>query len=215
MPESNGRLATAPVDDGPDLLLASRSPRRRELLHQIGVRFETVRVLMPEQPLDDESPEHYVGRVALGKAQAGWETYGEKRGLPVLGADTAVIVTDAAGRPEILGKPRDRADGLRMLMSLSGRSHEVLTGVAVLRGERRLTAMSRTEVRFRQLRRGEAEAYWETGEPHDKAGGYAAQGYAAAFIEHLAGSYTGVVGLPLCETEQLLAAFDIPLFGVD
>lgn len=183
--------------------LASRSPRRRELLGQIGIAFSTVAVHVDETRRPGEPPADYASRLALEKARAGWQQSGSEA-VPALGADTAVVVDD-----EILGKPRDRAEGLAMLARLSGRTHQVMTGVAVVRGDREMRAMSITDVRFRLLSAGECAAYWETGEPADKAGAYAIQGLAATFVSHLAGSYSGVVGLPLYETAELLSAFGI------
>ena len=187
------------------LYLASSSPRRRELLSQIGVSFRTVSPDIPEQQLPGESPEAYVRRLALEKAAAG---LGLVDGPAiVIGSDTSVVLDD-----EILGKPRDRADGLAMLARLSGRSHRVMTAVALVdsRGNKQ-SRLSISDVNFRILSVAECESYWETGEPADKAGGYAIQGRAAVFIEHLSGSYSGVMGLPLFETAELLQAFGIPI----
>lgn len=183
--------------------LASRSPRRRELLGQIGIAFTTVVVHVDETRRPGEPPADYVVRLALEKARAGWRQ-ARSEAVPALGADTAVVVDD-----EILGKPRDRAEGLAMLARLSGRTHKVMTGVAVVLGDREMQAVSITDVRFRPLRPGECAAYWKTGEPVDKAGAYAIQGFAATFVSHLAGSYSGVVGLPLYETAELLSPFGI------
>jgi septum formation protein len=191
-----------------NLLLASQSPRRQELLRQIGVRFAVLPVNVPEVPAAGESPATYVQRLALAKAKAGSELRSE---VPVLGADTVVV---HQGR--ILEKPRDREHGLAMLMSLAGDTHSVLTGVAVcVPGGQRVQVVA-TEVRFRAITREEAECYWETGEPTDKAGGYGIQGLGAVFVAHLAGSYSNVVGLPLTETQALLAQFDVPVWcGAD
>ncbi|MCC6074719.1 Maf family protein [Pseudomonas sp. GCM10022188] len=199
------------------LHLASASPRRRELLQQIGVPHRLVSAPIDESVLPGEAPAAYVERLARAKAAAGLAALGGSaaaaaHGAPcgssepcVLGADTAVVLD---GR--ILGKPADRADGLAMLAALSGRSHEVLTAVAVCDGDRCAARVVSSRVHFRTLSAAEREAYWATGEPQDKAGGYAIQGLAAIFVEHLAGSYSAVVGLPLAETAELLGGFGIP-----
>ena len=189
-----------------DIYLASASPRRRELLAQIGVRFCLLNVTVSETRRDHESPQRYVRRVALDKARAGLELVppGEQR--PVLGADTVVVVDD-----EVLGKPRDRKEALGMLRRLSGREHQVLSGVALI-GDREHSLLNTSHVTFRKLDEAECARYWQTGECHDKAGGYAIQGYAAAFIRELRGSYSGVMGLPLYETAQLLQQVGVGLF---
>jgi septum formation protein len=183
--------------------LASASPRRRELLRQIGVSFQVLGVSVDETPGAHEDPFGYVSRLALAKAEAGIRHNAEAGAAerPVLAADTAVIV----GR-EILGKPRDREDGLRMLALLSGRGHEVLTAVALASGGHRACRVSRSEVIFRAVAPAEASDYWDSGEPADKAGGYAIQGFGAVFVEQLRGSFSGVMGLPLFETADLLRA---------
>lgn len=189
--------------------LASRSPRRRELLRQIGVGFEhlPLRERLPRGPdvdesvLPGESPEVYVRRVSLAKANTGWSRLVE-RGLvklPVLAADTTVCLGDT-----IYGKPTDTADAARILAELSGTVHKVLTAVT-LRFELNMeTALSVSTVRFRALSEDDIRRYVDTGEPMDKAGAYGIQGLAAVFIEELQGSYTGVMGLPLYETAELL-----------
>jgi septum formation protein len=177
--------------------LASRSPRRRELLAQLGLRPAVISADVDETPRADEDPQQFVARVALAKAKAGRQT--APLPLPVLGADTAVVCD---GR--ILGKPANADDALAMLRLLSGREHQVLTGVALL-GARQQTAVSDTRVRFRPIGAEEAAAYWASGEPRDKAGAYAIQGLGALFVERINGSYSGVVGLPLFETARLLA----------
>ncbi|MCE4053796.1 Maf family protein [Pseudomonas sp. Au-Pse12] len=190
------------------LYLASGSPRRRELLTQIGVPFTAISADIDETPLADESPAAYVERLARGKAAAGRGliTSSESQAPAcVLGADTAVVLD---GR--ILGKPLDQADALAMLMALSGREHEVLTAIAVLDGERCESRVVRSLVRFRPISPEEAALYWASGEPCDKAGGYAIQGLAAVFVAGLNGSYSAVVGLPVCETAELLGHFGIP-----
>lgn len=185
------------------IILASQSPRRAELLRQVGVDFEIRAADVDEQVRSGESPAAYVRRVALAKAEA---VRSRSRSLPVLAADTAVVVD---GR--ILGKPADRADALAMLARLSGRSHQVLSGVALL-GDASDYRLSTSRVYFREVIPGEAAAYWATGEPVDKAGAYAVQGLAAAFIERIEGSYSGIMGLPLFETLEMLR--DAGLRGV-
>lgn len=179
------------------LYLASRSPRRRDLLAQLGLPHELTSADVDERPLPGEAPSDFVMRIALAKARAGQQS--APTPLPVLGADTAVVCD---GR--ILGKPADADEALAMLRLLSGREHQVLTGIALL-GARQQTAFSATLVRFRPIGAAEAAAYWASGEPSDKAGAYAIQGLGALFVEHLSGSYSGVVGLPLFETARLLA----------
>ncbi|SDZ41451.1 nucleoside triphosphate pyrophosphatase [Pseudomonas sp. NFIX28] len=188
------------------LYLASGSPRRRELLTQIGVPFTAIGADIDETPLPDESPAAYVERLARGKAAAGYGLIAEGRfAACVLGADTAVVLD---GR--ILGKPLDQADAQSMLMALSGREHEVLTAIAVLDGQRCESRLVRSLVRFRPISADEAARYWASGEPQDKAGGYGIQGLAAVFVAGLNGSYSAVVGLPVCETAELLGHFGIP-----
>jgi septum formation protein len=177
--------------------LASASPRRSELLRQIGVPFTVRPAAIAEDPHAGEPPERYVVRLAAAKAEAIWTAAADAR--PVLGADTAVVLDD-----EVLGKPRDAAEAGTMLERLSGRTHRVLTGVAVRYAGGLETRLSESEVRFRATTAAERLAYCATGEPFDKAGGYGIQGHAAVFIEELTGSYSGVVGLPLNETAALL-----------
>jgi septum formation protein len=197
------------------IYLASRSPRRRELLAQIGVKFELL--LFREGPRQDadtdeavrpgEQPEDYVRRVAGAKAEAAWQRVVMRRGLrrmPVLAADTTVAL---AG--EILAKPVDRADAERMLRLLAGTRHRVLTAVAVGVEQRFEVAVSESFVTFGALDDARIQAYAQSAEPHDKAGGYAIQGRAAAFVERIEGSYTGVMGLPLYETANLLRLFGV------
>ncbi len=182
-----------------EIYLASLSPRRRELLHQIGVAHESVRVEVDETPRPGEAPAEYVLRLALAKADAGLDaTRDRSRRLPLLAADTAVVVDG-----DILGKPEDEAQALAMMRRLSGRSHKVLTGVALIDAERN-SRLSISRVSFRPVSDDEAKAYWQTGEPADKAGGYAIQGCGAVFISRLEGSFSGVMGLPLFETAELL-----------
>lgn len=181
----------------PDIVLASSSPRRRELLAQLGVRFSLVSTDIDETPLAGEAATDYVQRLALQKARAGLAR--SNSDLPVLGADT-VVVADG----EILGKPADFAQFERTMQLLSGRCHQVMTAIALVNSVRQLQQLVCTEVCFRRLNAAEISAYWHSGEPQDKAGGYGIQGLAAKFVQRINGSYTAVVGLPLCETEQLL-----------
>jgi septum formation protein len=194
--EQRGRSA----DEKPLVVLASASPRRRELLWQIGVPHRVATPGIDEARRAGESPEECVRRLALAKARAV-----QAKGLPVLGADTEVVLDD-----DMLGKPRDRASALAMLQRLSGRSHRVLTAVALVAGERHELMLSDSEVEFRALSDAECERYWASGEPRDKAGGYAIQGLGAVFVRALRGSYSGVMGLPLFETATLLAAAGVP-----
>ncbi|MCG8910643.1 MULTISPECIES: Maf family protein [unclassified Pseudomonas] len=187
------------------LYLASSSPRRRELLTQIGLPFHIVPASIDETPESGESAQAYVERLARSKALAGLNFLAQRADVCVLGADTAVVLD---GR--ILGKPVDREDALAMLQALSGREHEVLTAVAVADRDRCEARVVSSRVTFREVSVEEAERYWETGEPQDKAGGYAIQGLAAVFVSRVEGSYSAVVGLPLCETSALLADFSIP-----
>ena len=187
----------------PHLILASGSPRRQELLAQIGIRFRQETAGIDETPRAGEAAEDYVVRMALEKARhVHCELAVE---LPVLGADTAVVID---GRP--LGKPMDFDDARDMLGSLSGRDHEVLSAVALV-GVRERVVVNRSKVWFRAIDDTEIAAYWASGEPQDKAGAYAIQGLAAMFIERLEGSYSGVMGLPLFETAQLLKDSGIKL----
>jgi septum formation protein len=185
--------ATAPV-----LLLASASPRRRELLLQLGVPHRARGTELDETPHLQESAQHYVTRIATAKASA---LRAAESSLPVLGADTVVVLDGV-----IYGKPQGREDALAMLARLSGRVHEVLTAVALADSRGVALAVSVSAVRFRSLSAQECRDYWDSGEPQDKAGGYAIQGFGAAFIESLHGSYSGVMGLPLFETAGLLRA---------
>lgn len=187
------------------LYLASGSPRRRELLTQIGVPYLTLSAPVDENTLPDESPIAYVERLARAKAQAGLAALVDMHEAVVLGADTAVVLD---GR--ILGKPADRDEALATLSALSGRSHDVLTAVALVSPERVVARVVTSQVTFRALSQAEIDAYWDSGEPKDKAGCYGIQGLAAVFVSQLHGSYSAVVGLPLCETAGLLAEFAIP-----
>jgi septum formation protein len=186
------------MKDNPVICLASRSPRRRALLHQIGVSHTLIGIDVDETQRSDEAPGSYVTRLAREKAQTGSLALEKGENLPVLAADTSVVIDDL-----VLGKPRDRDHGLWMLNQLSGRTHRVYTAVALSwRGVE--TELSLSEVSFRALSEAEMAAYWATGEPADKAGGYAIQGLGARFVRLLHGSYSGVMGLPLFETAELL-----------
>ena len=187
------------------IYLASASPRRQELLTQLGVRYEVLRVAVDESPLPAEGAEDLVCRLATAKAQAGLAVR-PSRPAPVLAADTAVALG-----ADLFGKPVDEADAARMLGRLAGRTHVVWTAVAVADGERERVELSRSEVTFRNLTPEEIAAYWATGEPADKAGAYAIQGRGARFIADLRGSYSGVMGLPLFETARLLTLFGCAL----
>lgn len=176
-------------------------------MEQVGVSYERLAADIAEVQGEDEAPEVFVLRMALAKARAGWLRVEDD--LPVLGADTVVVVDG-----QVLGKPGGRADALAMLERLSGVSHHVLTGVAVAGQDgREMSRLSVSTVTFRPLSRAECEAYWESGEPADKAGAYAIQGLGALFVARLEGSYSGVMGLPLFETGELLAHFGIPVIG--
>lgn len=182
------------------LYLASASPRRRELLDQIGVEYQARPVQVDESRQPREPPRDYVTRLARAKAETAWTLFGPDAGRAVLAADTAVVLADS-----ILGKPRDRSEALAMLGRLSGRIHEVFTAVALRTARGLESRVSASRVKLRELKPDEIESYWDTGEPSDKAGAYAIQGRAAVFIETLEGSYSGVMGLPLFETAELLA----------
>jgi len=189
----------------PDIYLASNSPRRAELLRQIGVDFRVIAADVDESAAADETPEAHVTRLALEKARAGHAPLQGDHRRPVLGADTMVVVGDVA-----MGKPRDREEAIHMLQSLSGRTHRVLSAVALV-DDAEAFRLNISTVTFRTLTIAECAAYWGTGEPRDKAGGYAIQGLAAMFVSRLEGSYSGVMGLPLYETAELLAAAGVTL----
>lgn len=183
------------------IYLASASPRRSALLDQIGVTHRVLPVDVDETALGGELPEKHVRRLAVLKAETLWQKLVAPQRQPVLGADTAVVLDDA-----ILGKPRDEQDCLRMLTLLSARTHQVFTAVALRGPAGCRSRVNVSEVTFRVLEDDEIRDYWRSGEPADKAGGYAVQGRAALFIERIAGSYSGIMGLPLFETGELLAA---------
>ncbi|GAB3749348.1 Maf-like protein [Lysobacter olei] len=186
------------------LHLASQSPRRRELLGRLGLDFGVLDLDIPEQRQPGEPAEDYVRRVAREKAGAGLLKVVATPGAVVLGADTEVVLDD-----EVFGKPRDADDAASMLRRLSGRTHQVISVVSLVSASREAQAVSVSEVTFAPLSEGHIEAYVATGEPFGKAGAYAIQGGGEAFISHLSGSYSGVMGLPLYETARLLREFGI------
>lgn len=188
------------------IYLASRSPRRRDLLNQLGVRFAVLDVAIDETPRAGEPPAALARRLATGKAEAGRARL-DRATVPVLGADTIVVLDE-----EVLGKPRDRADARELLGRLSGRCHQVLSAVALAHADGTAVRLSESRVCFRDLSSDECDAYAATGEPLDKAGGYAIQGRAAAFVRDLKGSYSCVVGLPLYETAELLHEAGVDIF---
>lgn len=179
------------------IALASASPRRRELLSQLGVDYQVVKIDVDESQWPAESAPAYVARLAKAKASAGFAAVAQQ--MPALGADTIVVVDG-----QVLGKPKDQADFMRMMQLLQGRSHQVMTAVAVVHAQGVEASTVTTDVWFGPLTEAVMMAYWQTGEPHDKAGGYGIQGIAGRFIEKINGSYFAVVGLPLFETSQLL-----------
>jgi septum formation protein len=186
------------------LYLASTSPRRRELLQQLGLVFDTLSVDVNERIMENEPARDFASRMALEKARAGWQHVQRIQSLPVLGSDTVVVVDDV-----IFGKPRDRQHAVDMLTRLSDRCHQVITAVALVREADEDVRVNCSQVCFRALSMDEINAYWKTGEPQDKAGAYAIQGIAAQFIRHLQGSYSAVMGLSLYETAELLSGFDV------
>ena len=186
------------------IILASASPRRKELLDQIKVTYNVYPVDLDETPLPDETPLDYVQRLAAEKSAACMAQLNTE--IPVLAADTAVVLGDL-----IMGKPKDQADALAMLTQLSGKTHQVYSAIS-LRGREHSQAVSITEVTFRRLTEREILAYWHSGEPVDKAGSYAIQGMGGVFVESIKGSFSGVVGLPLFETAELLSKQGIELF---
>jgi septum formation protein len=189
----------------PVLRLASASPRRRQLLDLIGVPHVVTPADIDETPLAGERSDRYVLRLARGKAEAIWKS---QRDLPVLGADTTVVLGD-----EIFGKPESEADAVAMLGKLSGRTHLVHTGIALRAPDgREFIGLSTTEVQFAHLSSEQMHAYWASGEPQGKAGAYAIQGLGAVFVSNISGSYTGVMGLPLYETAEMLRAAGVPVW---
>ncbi len=181
----------------PQIILASASPRRRELLNQIHVRHLVQLVEIDEKPLPNECPQNYVQRLALEKATACQRKFEPQ--LPILAADTTVVLDN-----QIMGKPENETDAFRMLKQLSGKTHHVFTAITLL-GNQQNSVISKTEVTFKHLTEEEILTYWQSGEPLDKAGSYAIQGKGSLFIERINGSFSGVMGLPLFETAQLLA----------
>ncbi|MEE8285183.1 MAG: Maf family protein [Gammaproteobacteria bacterium] len=190
------------------IYLASRSPRRRELLEQLEASFQILDLEVDESKLTGETPDTLVQRLAVLKAEAGWRLLDNGGADLVLGADTIVVLGN-----EVLGKPRDAAHACELLMSLSGCCHRVLSAVALACAHGTGVRLSESRVCFREITRQECEAYAATGEPLDKAGGYGIQGRAAAFVSDLQGSYSGVVGLPLYETAELLREAGVALFS--
>jgi len=200
----------------PRIYLASQSPRRRELLKRIGINFEMLllrsdprrKIDVDEEPRPDEQPDAYVQRISAEKAQAGWDAllFRNLPPFPVLAADTTVELDG-----KIFGKPRDREDAAAILRQLSGRRHQVLTAVSVAFQEHIETRLSATAVDFVELSEERIHRYVLSNEVHDKAGAYGIQGHAGSFVKRIEGSYSGVVGLPLAETVELLALFGYPV----
>lgn len=186
------------------IYLASKSPRRAELLTRLGQPFGLLDIDIPEVRQSAEAPEDYVRRVAREKAGAGLLSVQANPGAWVLGADTEVVLDD-----EVFGKPVDAADAAAMLRRLSGRTHRVISAVSLVDAGREAQAVSMSEVRFAELTAQDIDDYVASGEPMGKAGGYAIQGGAERFVVHLAGSYSGVIGLPLYQTMQLLRQFGV------
>lgn len=192
-----------PIIENKPLHLASSSPRRREILAALGLEFSAAGSDVDETRLDGESAGGMVLRLAQAKAEAA-----SGGGIVVIGADTAVVLGE-----RVFGKPTDEADAVDMLAQLSGRTHQVLTGVAVRGDGQTRAVLSSTDVRFREIRQDEARSYWQSGEPADKAGAYAIQGLGGVFVEGISGSYSGVVGLPVFETVALLEKAGIRVIG--
>jgi septum formation protein len=193
------------------LVLASSSPRRQQLLSLMGLPFTTANTNLDEKVIADELPQNYVNRLACGKAVAVWNRLasagGDSGKVVILGADTCVVANG-----EILGKPHDFADARRILHLLANRWHQVYTAVCVVTGSTKsksiidqVSLVVTSRVKFRELADSEIEWYWQSGEPQDKAGAYAVQGIGGIFIERIEGSYSAIVGLPLCETAELLS----------
>ena len=190
-----------------DLILASASPRRAEILQQIGVTFQIAPADIDETPMSQELPLNYVQRMAQEKMQHVIDTFAGNS-TAVLGADTSVVLGS-----KIYGKPKSQEEAMAMLADLSGKTHQVLTAVAMGNNQRCVLKLSATDVKFRELDPRECLDYWKTGEPLDKAGGYAIQGLGAVFVEKISGSFSGVVGLPIEQTAQLLQTFKVPIWG--
>jgi len=189
----------------PQIYLASNSPRRQELLYQMGVSFTVVPQFIEEEHKLNESPEDFVTRLALEKAGDGLQRQSNQQ-IPVLGSDTAVVLDG-----QILGKPEFREQAIEMLLSLSDCTHQVMTAVALKNEQKTEVTISISQVSFAKLSKEMCENYWQTGEPADKAGSYGIQGKGALFISRLSGSYSGVMGLPIYETSKLLNRFGIKL----
>lgn len=185
------------------LVLASQSPRRRELLSQLGYQFDCLPADIDESLIEDESPENYVKRLAYEKAL--YIAKNQSDTTIVLGSDTSVVVDDT-----VLGKPYDFEQCQQHLFALSGNTHQVLTAISVVKAGLSKTVLISTEVEFKMLSIDEIKNYWATGEPQDKAGSYGIQGIGGQFVKNISGSYSAVVGLPLYETAQLLAEFGLP-----
>lgn len=194
--------------DKPQLYLASTSPRRQELLLQLGLEFDILAINIDESMQINEVPRDFVQRLALEKAGAGWNHPGRQQDLPVLGSDT-IVVHDG----EIFGKPRDSEHAQQMLARLSGNCHQVMTAVALKYAGQETVSVNISRVCFRSMTIEEIKAYCLTSEPEGKAGAYAVQGLAAQFIHHLEGSFSGVMGLPLYETAELLRQSGVKLPG--
>jgi len=192
-----------------DLILASASPRRLELLRQIGVSPQVIPALIDESVLEGEGSSDYVLRLAQEKANRVFMALPEGLKLTsvCLGSDTSVILDN-----KILGKPQDREESRMMLRALSGRAHQVVTGIAIAGEFGVISQLVATDVWFRTLSEQQIESYWDTGEPQDKAGSYGIQGFGAIFVERIEGSYSAVVGLPLTETAQLLDQVGVPIW---
>lgn len=194
------------MTDYPQIYLASNSPRRQELLKQMGVSFTVIPQFVEEKHRPEESPENLVARLAVEKASDGLARLDNDR-IPVLGSDTAVVLNG-----NILGKPQNKEQAIDMLLSLSGKTHQVMTAVALTNHSQSRVLLSISEVSFSKLSRELCENYWQTGEPADKAGSYGIQGKGAVFISNINGSYSGVMGLPIYETASLLKQFGVSIF---
>ncbi len=190
-----------------DIYLASASPRRAQLLEQIGVRYNKIQIDVDEVAISGESPKQQVERLAILKAHAGWNNINGQALLPVLAADTMVVIDN-----QVLGKPASKEHAINMLQQLSGKQHDVLSGVAVVNKQHTESIVVHTQVKFRTLSIIECQDYWNTGEPKDKAGAYGIQGYGAILVESITGSYSNIVGLPLLETSQMLKRFGISVW---
>jgi septum formation protein len=184
----------------PTIYLASNSPRRAELLTQIGVSFVRVNANIEECLQEGESAVQYVSRLSIQKAQAGFLNSHQNR--PVLGADTIVVIGD-----DILEKPRNQEHAREMMLMLSGKTHQVFTAIALVNHNKEKQILVKTSVSFKVLTEQDINDYWKTGEPLDKAGGYGIQGVGGKFVTHINGSYSAVVGLPLYETDELIKNF--------